>query len=178
MRWIVPHIVGKDEVNLALNNRIKSEEPIDIAFRGISASRIEVPEDTSSTWRLGAREAPEVPRYLILGFQTNTENNQERNPTQFEHSNLANLNVRLNERQNHNVEYLTNFGSSQCSRVYLDGMKFEDKLYNVESTGNETTSAPGIDMVDYKALIPIFVVNLSEQPDKVKHFFIRNYKSC
>ena len=32
MRWVVPHIVGTDEVNLALMNRIKSKEPIDIVF--------------------------------------------------------------------------------------------------------------------------------------------------
>ena len=48
-------------------------------------------------------------------------------------------------------------------------MKFKDKFYNVESTEKEITSAPGIDMIDYKALFPIFVVDLSKQQDKVKH---------
>ena len=75
-----------------------------IAFRGITVSRIEVPQDTTFTWRLGARQAPEAPRYLLLGLQINREGNQERNPALFDHSNLTSFNVRLNERQYPNVE--------------------------------------------------------------------------
>ena len=61
MRWVVPHIVGKDEVSVALNCRINSKQRVDFMFQGISVSQIEMPQDTTFTWHVSARQAPEVP---------------------------------------------------------------------------------------------------------------------
>lgn len=167
--WIVPHAVGTDEVNLALLNRIRSKRQIDIAYRGITCTRNEVQRDTTFMWRLGARQAPEVPRYVLIAFQTNRENNQERNSSIFDHISLTKLRVMVNEKQYPSIEYTANFNEHQFSRIYMDAMNFKGKFFNVESTEKEITSAPGISPIYYKELFPVFVVDVSKQMEKVKH---------
>ena len=169
MRWVVPHIVGTDEINLALMNHIKGKNPIDMVFRGITISRLEVPADTTFTWRLASKQSPEVPRYVIIGFQTDKESNQEENPALFDHVNLTNLHVQLNEKHYPNVEYMANFTAQQYARVYTDAMNFKGKFFNVESTEREITSSPGMNMIEYKTLFPLFVIDTSKQREMVKH---------
>ena len=91
MRWYVPHIVGSDEINLALNSKIKSKDPIDIIYRGLTVERMDVPQSTSFTWQLGSKQALEVPQYILLGFQTDKERNQLRNLSVFDHVELFSL---------------------------------------------------------------------------------------
>ena len=167
--WMVPHAIGTDEVNLALMNRIKSKKHINIAYRGITCARNEVQQDTTFMWRLGARQAPEVPRYVLIAFQTDKENNQEANSSTFNHVSLTKLRVMVNEKQYPSIEYTANFGEHQFSRLYMDAMSFKGKFFNVESTEKEITSAPGISPIYYKELFPVFVVDVSKQVEKVKH---------
>ena len=166
--WFVPHIWGTDETNLELLKLKQSEKSIDISFRGLSSSRISMPQDNSFTWKLSAKTAPEVPRYLLLAFQTGKENNQEQNPALFDHCNLTNLRVLLNERQYPSTEYTANFALNQFSRIYVDAVQFKSKFFEIESTEKEIVSASGLNMTEYKALFPIYVVDLSKQLDRVK----------
>ena len=167
--WFVPHVQGNDETNLALLKHINSKKDIDIGFRAISSNRIAVPQDSSFTWRLASRSSPEVPRYLILAFQTNREGNQEANPALFDHCNLTHLHVQLNEKQYPNSEYTCNFAMNQFSRVYLDATEFKSKLFDVMSTEKEIVTPAGLSPVEFKGLVPVFVVDLSKQVDRVKH---------
>lgn len=167
--WMVPHAVGTDEVNLALLNRIRSKKQIDIAYRGITCSRNEVQSDTTFMWRLGARQSPEVPRYVLIAFQTDKEGKQKTNSSLFDHVNLTKLRVMVNEKQYPSIEYTTDFEEHQFSRLYMDTMNFKGKFFNVESTEKEITSAPGMNPIEYKDLFPIFVVDVSKQTEKVKH---------
>ena len=169
MRWYVPHVVGSDEINLALNNKIKSKSPFDIAYRGLTVERMDVPANTTSfTWQLGSKMAPEVPRYILLGFQTDKEGNQLHNASVFDHVNLSSLYVDVDGKHFPSRRYEPNFTTNKFARIYADAMKFKDKFYNVESTENDIVSKTSIDINAYKALFPVFVVDLSKQQERAR----------
>ena len=57
---------------------------------------MDVPANTTSfTWQLGSKQAPEVLRYILLGFETGKEENQLRNASVFDHANLYSLYVNV-----------------------------------------------------------------------------------
>ena len=49
---------------------------------------LSVPESTSFRWRLSVKTAPENPRFIIVGFQTDKDGKQPKNPSAFDHVNL------------------------------------------------------------------------------------------
>ena len=47
----------------------------------IQCDSASVPQTTSFTWRLAVKSSPEVPRFIIVGFQINKSGNQRQNPS-------------------------------------------------------------------------------------------------
>ena len=167
--WFMPQIDGNEETNLMLLKYKTDKKAIDIAFREISSTDIAVQQDNSFTWKLASRASPEVPRYLLLGFQTGKENDQVQNPALFDHLNLTNLYVKLNGKQYPSSEYTAHFGRNEFSRIYTDAMSFKNKFYEVQSTEKEITSAPGLNPIEFKTLFPIYVIDMSKQLARVKY---------
>ena len=54
---------------------------------------LSVLESTCFTWRLGVKTAPGKPRFIIVGFQTDKDDDQTKNPSTFDHVNLKNIYV-------------------------------------------------------------------------------------
>ena len=166
--WFVPHVIANEKTMSSLLKFRTSNKDINLAFRGVSCTRYEVPQDTTFTYRLGAKPATERPRYLLLGFQTDKENNQERNPALFDFLNLTNLRVLLNDKQYPTVEYTANLARNDFMRLYTDAMKFKSKFFEIEQTESEITSSPGIGPLEFRTLFPIFVVDLSKQVERAE----------
>ena len=57
---------------------------------------LSVPESTSFSWRLSVKTAPEKPRFINVGFQTDKDGDQTKSPSIFDHVNLKNAYVTLN----------------------------------------------------------------------------------
>ena len=57
----------------------------------IQCDSASVPQSTSFTWRLAVKSSPEVPRFIIVGFQTNKLNNQRQNPAIFNNVGVKNM---------------------------------------------------------------------------------------
>ena len=54
-----------------------------------------LPQARSTVWRLGVNSAPEKPRWLLVGLQTDI-GNQENNAAIFYHCNFMNMQVWFN----------------------------------------------------------------------------------
>ena len=55
-----------------------------------------VPQTKSFTWRLAVKSSPEVPRFIIVGFQRTKSGNQRQNPSVFNHAGVKNIYAMLN----------------------------------------------------------------------------------
>ena len=91
---------------------------------------LSVPESTSFTWRLSVKTAPEKPRFIIVGFQTDRDENQT--PSTFNHVNLKNVHVTLNSDRYPAVDCNLWFPNQKFSRVYGDTAFFEVKFFRMD----------------------------------------------
>ena len=64
-----------------------------------------IPQTTSFSWRLSVKSSPEVPRFIIVGFQTNKSGNQEANPSTFDNVRVSNIYATLNSTRYPMADY-------------------------------------------------------------------------
>src|SRR6218665_3052799 len=82
---------------MQLYKTIESKSSLSLAYRARQCDTITVPQSTTFSWRLSVKTSPEKPRYIIIAFQTIRDGNQEANPSIFDHCNLKNMFVMMNQ---------------------------------------------------------------------------------
>ena len=161
----MPHVIPSDAYRLQLNKIIERKEKIPVGYRMLQCDNIPVTPGTGSfTWRLGVKSSPDIPRFIIVGFQTNKNNNQRNNTAVFDECDIRNIYVTLNAKRYPDTDYENNFTQNNYSRIYGDAATFRKKFYNMD----ELISNPGINPIDYKNLFPLFVFDVTKQSEKLK----------
>ena len=163
----MPHVMPADEDKMKLYKIIERKEKIPVGYRMIQCDSASVPQgDTSSfSWRLAVKSSPEVPRFIIVGFQTNGINFQETNPSLFSNMNVSNIYVMLNSTRYPTTDYNISFPEQIFSRAYVDATDFRSKFFNMD----ELISNPNINPSDYRELYPLFLFDVSKQGEKLKY---------
>ena len=93
---------------------------------------LSVPESTSFTWRLSVKTAPEKPKLIIVGFQTDKDGNQTKNPSTFDYANLNNSYVTLNSDRYPAIDYNLSFSNEKLSRVFGDAALFGVEFFDID----------------------------------------------
>ena len=165
--WFMPHVIPADEDKMKLYKIIERKEKIPVGYRMIQCDSASVPPGniSSFSWRLAVKSSPEIPRFIIIGFQHNAINNQTTNPSIFSSMNISNIYVMLNSMRYPATDYNINFGAQQFSRVYGDVTNFRSKFFNMD----ELISNPNINPSDYKDLYSLFLFDVSKQSEKLKY---------
>ena len=164
IRWFMPHVIPSDAYRLQLNKIIERKEKIPVGYRMLQCDNTPVAGTGSFTWRLGVKSSPDIPRFIIVGFQTDKNNNQRTNPAIFNHCEVRNIYVTLNAKRYPDTDYENSFTKNNYSRIYGDAATFRKKFYNMD----ELISNPGIDPESYKDLFPLFVFDVTKQSEKLK----------
>ena len=89
--WYLPYVMPADKEKMELYKIIEKKETLQVGYRMIQCDTASVPQTTSFTWRLAVKSSPEVPRFIIVGFQTNKRGNQRQNPSIFNNMNVKNI---------------------------------------------------------------------------------------
>ena len=165
IRWFMPHVIPSDAYRLQLDKIIEKKEKIPVGYRMLQCDNTQVPDGNRNfTWRLGVKSSPDIPRFIIVGFQTNKNNQQTQNPAIFNHLSVRNIYVTLNAKRYPDTDYDTDFTKNQYSRIYGDATLFRKKFYNMD----ELVSNSGINPQDYKNLFPLYLFDVSKQSEKFK----------
>ena len=165
IKWYMPHVIPSDAYRLQLNKIIERKEKIPVGYRMLQCDNSQVPAtSTSYTWRLGVKSSPDIPRFIIVGFQTNKNNDQVTNPAIFDHLHVRNIYVTLNAKRYPDTDYENDFAANQYSRIYGDATLFRKKFYNMD----ELVSNSGINPPDYKNIFPLYLFDVSKQSEKLK----------
>ena len=93
--WFMPHVTPADKDKMELYAIIERKEKLPVGFIMIQCDSVAIPETTSFSWRLSVKSSPEVPRFIIVGFQTAKSNNQLENPSLFDNVGVSNIYVML-----------------------------------------------------------------------------------
>ena len=163
IRWFMPHVIPSDAYRLQLDKIIEKKEKIPVGYRMLQCDNTSI-TGTEFTWRLGVKSSPDIPRFIIVGFQIERNNNQEQNPARFDNCDIGNIYVTLNAKRYPDTDYDIKFNENQFCRIYGDSSAFRKKFYNMD----ELVSNHNINPVDYKNLYPIFVFDVTKQSEKLK----------
>ena len=163
--WYMPKVMPADKERSELFKVIRNKEKLPAAYRMIQCATAQITQAPSYEWRLSAKSSPEVPRFIIVGFQTNKINSQTTNPTLFNHVNVKNIYCTLNSEKYPRVDYKISFPRFQFSRVYGDAASFRSKFFNM----NELISNPNFTPTEYKELYPLFVFDVSKQSERLQY---------
>ena len=165
IRWFMPHVIPSDSYRLQLDKVIEKKEKIPVGYRMLQCDNTQVPTNQETfTWRLGVKSSPDIPRFIIVGFQTNKNNEQRQNPAIFDHLRVSNIYVTLNAKRYPDTDYNNDFVNNKFSRIYGDTALFRKKFFNMD----ELVSNCGINPPDFKSIYPLFVFDVSKQSEKLK----------
>ena len=164
----ISHVIPADKDKMELYKITEKKEKLPVGYRMIHCDSASVPQTTSFTYRLAVKSSPEVPRFIIVGFQTDKHNRQEANPAVFDNVGVRNIYITLNSTRYPEVDYDISFNRNQFSRVYGDVALFRSKFFNMD----ELVSNPNISPADYKDLYSLFLFDVSKQSERLKYSVI------
>ena len=160
----MPHVTPSVAASNTLYKVIESKVDVPLSFRSRQCDTIAVPVSNTFSWRLSARSGSERPRYVIVGFQTAKDGNQEENPALFHHCNLKNMYVTLNSERYPAVDYDLDFPNNKYSRAFRDAAKLDNRLYGV----SDIITQPNLTALNYRHICPLFVFDVSKQSERLK----------
>ena len=164
--WFMPHVTPADKDKMELFKIIERKEKIPVGYRMIQCDSASIPQNvTSFSWRLSVKSSPEVPRFIIVAFQSDKSNNQLQNPSIFDNVNVSNIYAMLNSVRYPTADYNIVFVGQKFSRVYGDVADFRAKFFNMD----DLVSSPNITPSDYRTLYPLFLFDVSKQSEKLKY---------
>ena len=164
--WFMPHVIPADQYKMELYKIIERKEKIPVGYRMLQCdSALITQNSTDFSWRLSVKSSPEVPRYIIVGFQAGKSNNQQQNPSTFNNVSVNNIYAMLNSTRYPTADYNIDFDENKFSRVYGDAVEFRSKFFNVD----ELISNPNFTSLEYKLMYPLFLFDVSKQSEKLKY---------
>ena len=161
--WFMPRVLPNDQERLRLMKTVEAKSAISVGFRMHQCDTITVPQSTSFSWRLSVRTSPESPRWVIVGFQTGRASSQTKNPAVFDHCKATNVWIELNGNPYPNLQLNSDFDKQQIATVYNAIPEFLSNYYGMAYT------QPSISPVDFKTLYPLYVIDISKQPERIKY---------
>ena len=163
--WFMPHVIPADKDKMELYKIIESKKTLPVGYKMIQCDSASIPQANSFSWRLSVKSSPEVPRFIIVGFQINKSGNHKTNPSTFDNVNVSNIYVMLNSIRYPTIDYNISFLGQKFSRAYGDAAEFRSKFFNMD----ELVSNPNITPSDYRNLYPLFLFDVSKQSEKLKY---------
>ena len=164
--WFMPHVTPADKDKMELYKIIERKEKIPVGYRMIQCDSASISQrSTDFSWRLSVKSSPEVPRFIIVGFQAGKSGNQQQNPSIFDNVNVSNIYAMLNSTRFPTADYNIVFSAQKFSRVYGDAAEFRAKFFNMD----ELVSSPNITPADYRDLYPLYLFDVSKQSEKLKY---------
>jgi len=84
----MPHVLPADAKKFSIYKEIEYKVSLPVAYRTRQCDTITVPQATTFAWRLGVKNAPEKPQWIVIEFQTVKSGDQTKNQAIFNHVNL------------------------------------------------------------------------------------------
>ena len=162
--WILPHVEPSQVANYELVKLINEQRTLSIDFRARQCLTTVLPESDTFLWRLGVRTSPEKPRFIVVGFQKDREGSLEKNLGLFDHCDLKNTYVLLNNQRYPAMDYNADFLKNHYNKLYREFYQFMQKFYGI----SESVTSTSVDPIAYKHLFPLVVYDVSRQSERIQ----------
>ena len=163
LAWSVPIVHPNDVRKVNLYKSIAANNVIPVSFRMRQCETFSLPQATPTVWRLGVSFAPEIPRLVLVGLQTNKSGSQENNAAVFDHCNLTNMQVWLNHSKYPSVDMATDFAKEQYAGVSKSFYGFASSYHGIDNLLAGSAVSPAA----FKSLYPIHVFDVSKKSERL-----------
>lgn len=166
IQWRIPHVNVSDAEKLRLMKVLDRQQPIRLNYRTWELYEYPVlPKSNNHIWSVKASSSLTTPRYIIVGFQTNRNNQISADKSRYDHCNLSDLKVYLNSEcypyENLNV----NFANKQYAVLYDMYCRFQETYYHDRAPN---TAVPLLTYDEYGTNAPIIIIDCSRQNETLK----------
>ena len=166
--WVLPHVEPSQMANYELVKMINEQRTLGIDFRVRQCLTTVVPQSDTFLWRLGIRASPEKPRFIVVGFQTDREGDLKKNLGLFDHCDLKNTYVLLNNQRYPAMDYHADFPKNHYNGLYREFYQFMRKFYGI----SDSVSSTSVDPIAYKHLFPLIVYDVSRQSERIQQAIV------
>ena len=157
--WSVPVAEPNDVRRVNLCKSIASNNVIPVSFLMRQCETFT--QATSTVWRLSVSSAPEKPRWVLIGLQTDKSDSQVRNAALFDHCNFTNMQVMLNHSRYPSVDMPTDVAKEQFVGVYKSFYDFASRYYGIDNL----LAGSAVNPIAFKSLYPLHVFDVSTQSE-------------
>ena len=162
IEWLMPDITLSNSKKSSLLKFIEKDPLLTLSFRSWELFEYpELPKTSRHIWTVKTSSQLEKPRYVILAFQTDRNNNIQYNSAQFDHCNISNVKLFLNSQYYPYGNMNLNINNNQFMLLYEMFANFQASYYG---RGNQPIVGPQ----DFKDRIPLIVFDCSKQNENLK----------
>lgn len=164
MQYKLPFVSVDDAHRLQLLKLIEKDKPLKITFRSWELFRYpELPTSNTQTWSIKTSSQIEKPRFVILFFQTNRSGKMEKSSSEFDHCDLRNVKLKLNNESFPYDDLDQDFDGNNYGIFY-------NMYCNFSSSFNaQPDTSPLLDYDTYKSKAPLFIIDCSRQRETLKY---------
>lgn len=169
IQWKIPHIQVSDSEKLKLLKYIEQKQSIPMNFRSWELYEYPtLPQTDRHIWSVKASTQLQKPRYIIIGFQTNRNNNIKKNMSYFENCGLTDIKVYLNSESYPYENMNLNFNTNQIAILYDMYCNFQKSYYQ----DYQNYPNPLLTFKKFKETAPLIVIDCSRQNESVKNSIV------
>lgn len=131
IHWKMPIITLSNNAKMNMLKTIERNEPVPIAFRSWELYELpNVLQVTRNIWSVKTATQVTKPRYVVVAFQTNRNNVIKMDSQRFDHCNISNIRLYLNNERYPYDDMNLNFSSDDFCEVYSMMAQIQNGYYN------------------------------------------------
>lgn len=164
IHWKIPHVSVNDGTKLSMLKTISRNESLLIPFRSWDLYELPaIPQTTRHTWSVKTTSQVNKPRYVVIAFQINRNNIVTNDAAAFDHCNVTNLKLYLNNDRYPYDDLNLNFNEGNYHELFNLYQNIQKSYYN------ETSIIHPIDLDLAGFLLrPVFAFDCTRSDESIK----------
>lgn len=171
VQWKIPHITLSDHAKLQMMKTIQHKDEIPLTYRSWDLYELPtLPQTTRHSWNVKTTTQVTKPRYVVVAFQTNRNMIADQDATAFDHCNISDIKVHMNNERYPYDDMNLNFVEGNYLELFNMFTKIQQTYYNETSNFNPVTMNLNQDVnIDSFGMNPIFVFDCSRSDERIKN---------
>lgn len=163
VQWKIPHIQLSDRAKLSMLRYLDKKQTINVPFRSWELYEIpQLPEATKHIWSVKTATSLTKPRYVVVAFQSNRNNNVRNPSTYFDDCGVSNVKLFLNNDCFPYADLDADFANLNYQETYMTLLQIQESYYGKDEGPNPFAFA----LAGFTNR-PLFVLDCSRTDDSI-----------
>lgn len=129
--WKMPHVTLSDRAKLTMLKTLDRNDSLPLAYRSWELYELpKIPSTNRHSWTVKASNQVTKPRYVVVAFQTNRSHSDSRSASDFDHCNITDVKLYLNNERYPYGNLHSNFSENQYHELFHQYTQIQDSYNN------------------------------------------------